>query len=50
MCDDPHIVHGSCAAAQDECQDDVWEHEIFVIAKEAWHLPHNHNVGLLNRL
>jgi hypothetical protein len=50
MVDDPHVVHGSCTAAQDEGQDDVWKYEIFVVAEKARHLPHNQDVGLLNGL
>lgn len=48
MGDDPHVVHGPCAAAQDEGQDDVWEYEIFVVAEESWHLTHHQDVGFLN--
>ena len=50
MGDDPHVIHGSCAAAQNESQDSVWKYEIFVVAKEARHLTHNQNVTLLNGL
>ena len=47
MGDDPHVIHGPCAAAQDEGQDDVWEYEIFVVAEESWHLTHHQDVGFL---
>ena len=50
MGEEPHVVHGSCAAAQNEGQDDVREYEIFIVAEEAWHLTHDQNVGLLNGL
>jgi len=50
MGDDAHVVHGSCAATQDEGQNDMWENEIFIVTEEAWHLPHDQDVGLLNGL
>ena len=50
MCDDPHVVLGSGAAAEDERQNDVLEHEIFIVAEETWHLTHNPDVGVLNGL